>query len=132
MKQYRIHVLLFISLYFIKLPSAIISSWNYADLGPDVWSDQYPLCIGEFQSPINIRTACTTYQSFQPFNFSEDFYDSHNFTLINNGHTILATYTGNILPSFTLTDGGLNGTFQFVNFHLHWGENYKSGSEHQM
>jgi len=26
----------------------------------------------------------------------------------------------------------LNGIYQFVNFHLHWGENYKSGSEHQV
>ena len=36
------------------------------------------------------------------------------------------------LAAFRLAGGGLNGTFEFVNFHLHWGENHKSGSEHEV
>ncbi|CAF0867440.1 unnamed protein product [Adineta steineri] len=119
-------------LYLTILPSTIVSTWNYGELGPDVWSDQYPLCIGHSQSPIDIKTACTIYQSFIPFHFSEDYNNSYNFTVVNNGHTILTKYSGNILLSLTLTGGGLNGTFEFLNFHLHWGENYKSGSEHQI
>jgi carbonic anhydrase len=121
-----------ISIFFI-LPYRIISeSWNYGDLGPDVWSDTYPSCAGYSQSPINIRTACTTYQTFTPFNFSSIYNLTHNFTLTNNGHSIIGTYNGINASSLILTGGGLNGTYQFVNFHLHWGENYKSGSEHQV
>jgi carbonic anhydrase len=106
--------------------------WNYRDLGPDVWSDNYPSCAGRSQSPINIQTACTTYRSLLPFQFSLNYNLTLNFTLTNNGHTIVGTYEGNNPSSLTITGGGLNGTFQFVNFHLHWGENYKSGSEHQV
>ncbi|CAF2823623.1 unnamed protein product [Rotaria sp. Silwood2] len=126
------HVQLFISLYLFIFPLSILALWNYGDFGPDVWSDEYPLCAGYSQSPINIRTTCTVYQSFVPFHFAEDHNVSHNFTLINNGYSILARYTENALPSLILTGGGLNGTFEFLNFHLHWGENYKSGSEHQV
>jgi carbonic anhydrase len=107
-------------------------TWNYGDLGPDVWSDTYPSCSGQSQSPINILTACTNYRSWVPFQFSSDYSTLQNFTLTNNGHTIVANYFGNGSAPFTLRGAGLGTTFQFVNFHLHWGENYKSGSEHQV
>ncbi|CAF4788768.1 unnamed protein product [Rotaria socialis] len=107
--------------------------WNYGEFGPDVWDDEYPSCAGRSQSPVNIRTACTIYQSFEPFHFAQDYNVSHNFTLINNGHSILARYSPeNNETLFQVTGGGLNGTFEFLNFHLHWGQNYKSGSEHQI
>ncbi|CAF0997586.1 unnamed protein product [Adineta steineri] len=106
--------------------------WNYHDLGPDVWSDTYPTCAAHSQSPINIQTACTDYQSFTPFSFQSGYNLTHNFTLHNNGHTIVGRYTGNSSTTYTLTGGGLNGTYEFLQFHLHWGENYKSGSEHQV
>lgn len=107
-------------------------TWNYQDLGPDVWSDTYPSCANHSQSPINIRTACTTYRSFTPFNFTSAYNLTQNFTLLNNGHTITGTYMSNDESSLMLTGGGLNKTYHFYSFHLHWGENYKSGSEHQM
>ncbi|CAF1141717.1 unnamed protein product [Adineta ricciae] len=117
----------------LVIPHAIFGVlWNYRDLGPDVWSDTYPLCASRSQSPINIKTACTTFQPFVPFQFSSSYSVTNNFTLRNNGHTIVGQYSGNDSSSFNLTGGALNGTFRFVNFHLHWGENYKSGSEHQV
>ena len=100
-------------------------------LGPDVWSDTYPTCAKYSQSPINIQTACTIYQSFIPFHFSSVYNLTYNFTLQNNGHTIVGSYIDNGSLPLILTDGGLNGTYHFVSFHLHWGENYKSASEHQ-
>ncbi len=106
--------------------------WNYEQLGPDVWSDTYPLCASRSQSPINIRTTCTTYQSFPTFRFSSAYNLTYDFTLTNNGHTIVGEYNGNDSTSLLLTGGGLDGTYQFRGFHLHWGENYKSGSEHQV
>lgn len=108
------------------------STWNYADLGPDVWSDTYPLCAGHYQSPINIRSACTAYQSFEPFHLASNYNSTNNFKLTNNGHTVVGRFSTNISEPLLLTGGGLNGTFEFISFHLHWGENYKSGSEHQV
>jgi carbonic anhydrase len=111
---------------------SIGSEWNYGDEGPDVWSDLYPLCDGQSQSPINIDTTSTVYHSVQIFKFSAGYSITQNFKLINNGHSISGTYTGNDPSLLTLTGGGLNGTYQFSSFHLHWGENYKSSSEHQV
>jgi carbonic anhydrase len=125
-------LLVVLSISFALLHRIICETWNYGDLGPDVWSDEYPLCSGRSQSPINIRTACTTYQSFTPFQFSSTYNLTNNFTITNNGHTIVGTYNGTESSSLKLTGGSLHGTYEFVNFHLHWGENYKSGSEHQV
>ncbi|CAF3183809.1 unnamed protein product, partial [Rotaria sp. Silwood2] len=109
------------------------NQWNYGNLGPDVWSEYYPLCDGKSQSPINILTACTVYKDFKPFTFISTYDEKHTFTLKNNGHTIIGISNNEYKQSpIQLTGGGLNGTFEFVNFHLHWGENYKSGSEHQI
>ncbi|CAF1511274.1 unnamed protein product [Adineta steineri] len=108
------------------------SEWNYGNMGPDVWSDIYPLCSEHSQSPIDIETSHTIYQSFSPFNFSSNSNELEKFKLINNGHTVSGIYIGNNKSSLTLNGGNLNGTFQLDNFHVHWGENYKSGSEHQI
>jgi carbonic anhydrase len=118
-----------ISIFFYQIKC---ETWNYADLGPDVWSDTYPACARHSQSPINIRTACTTYEPFTPFRFSSNYSLTHDFTLTNNGHSIIGRYNGSNSSRLILTGGGLDGNFQFLNFHLHWGENYKSGSEHQV
>jgi carbonic anhydrase len=107
--------------------------WNYEGNGPDVWSEIYPACGGQLQSPINILTACTVYKNFTPFKLGSGYNENHNFTLTNNGHTIVGTFNNESkLSAFRLTGGDLNGTFEFVNFHLHWGENHKSGSEHDV
>jgi carbonic anhydrase len=112
--------------------SSVTSDWNYGQEGPDVWSDQYPLCARHSQSPIDIKTACTIHRSFEPFGISSAYSQSRNFTLINNGHTISGTLKDNNSSSLKLVGGGLIGTYQFSSFHFHWGENYKSGSEHQV
>lgn len=127
---------------YIRIISSIIlllhqqsnaTEWNYGDLGPDVWSDLYPACGGRAQSPINIRTQCTAYQSFKSFTFSSAYSETRKFKLLNNGHTIVGTYIDtNQSSSYQLSGGELDGTFELVNFHLHWGENYKSGSEHRV
>ncbi|CAF0851838.1 unnamed protein product [Rotaria sordida] len=118
---------------FFLLISISADQWNYGNLGPDIWSEYYPLCSGKSQSPINILTACTVYKDFQPFNFILTLDEKHYFTLKNNGHTIISTINNqHKQSSIELTGSNLNGTFEFVNFHLHWGEHYKSGSEHQI
>jgi len=126
-------ILFILSSIFFLIYADQNQSWNYAENGPDVWSETYPTCGGQSQSPINILTACTVYKNFTPFIFGSGYNEEHNFTLTNNGHTIIGTFNNETkLPAFRLTGGDLNGTFEFVNFHLHWGENQKSGSEHEV
>ncbi|CAF4364577.1 unnamed protein product [Rotaria sp. Silwood2] len=122
----------FILFCSINISLSEVAHWNYADIGPDVWEDSYPICARTIQSPINILTACTVYNEFPTFQFSPDTNVTQNFTVTNNGHTITALQIDSTAFPLTLSGGGLNGTFQFVNLHFHWGENYKSGSEHQI
>lgn len=125
--------LIFIFLLLTRVYHIICQNWDYHQLGPDTWSDFYPKCAGQFQSPIDIKTACTIYQTFTPFQFSSEYNLTYNFTLLNEGNGIKTTYNyGNSLSPFKLTGAGLNGIFHFLNFHLHWDENSKSGSEHHM
>ncbi|CAF0867381.1 unnamed protein product [Adineta steineri] len=116
----------------IIIQQSMASDWNYADEGPDVWSDLYPACAGTSQSPINIDTTTTDYLAFTTLYLGSSYNVPLNFQFINNGHTIVGTYTGNDTSNFVFIGGGLRGTFTFSSFHLHWGENYKSGSEHQV
>ncbi|CAF1254402.1 unnamed protein product, partial [Rotaria sordida] len=97
-----------------------------------VWSETHESCGRYSQSPIIIKTACTVYRTFTPFDFSSAYNLQHDFTLLNTGHTVVGTYHGNDSSPFNLTGGGLNGTFRLHNFHLHWGENHRTGSEHQI
>ena len=117
---------------FLHCQSTITQTWNYANFGPDVWYSIIPACGGRAQSPINIQTACTTYQSIAPFQFSSDYNVPQSFNLINNGVTVSTTLTAADSSSLILSGGGLDGNFSFLEFHLHWGENYGSGSEHEV
>ena len=123
----------FILFFFISASAEHDHDWNYGEYGPDVWSERYPTCADEQQSPINVLTACTVYKNFAPFTFASGYENQHSFTLLNNGHTILGRFNNDSqLSALRLNGGDLNGTFEFVNFHLHWGENHKSGSEHEV
>jgi carbonic anhydrase len=118
--------------YSIHISLSFDPHWNYRELGPDVWKDFYPTCGSTAQSPINIKTQCTTYQSYLPFQFSSAYNLTQYFLLKNNGHTIVAEQMNKTAFPLILSGGGLNEAFTFKNFHLHWGENYNSGSEHQL
>ncbi|CAF0965520.1 unnamed protein product [Adineta steineri] len=116
----------------IIIQYSIAAHWNYADEGPDVWSDLYPECDGTSQSPIDIDTTTTVYAPLTKFYFGSSYNVPQNFLFMNNGHTLVGHYTGNDASRLSFTGGGLKGVFTFSSFHLHWGENYKSGSEHQV
>jgi carbonic anhydrase len=122
-------LVLLVCLYFRLCQSA---DWNYHNLGPEVWPDLFPACAGSSQSPIDIKTACTVHQPFPAFNLSSNYGMDQAFSASNNGHGISAVMVSETNLPLSLIGGGLNGTYSFVNFHMHWGENYGAGSEHQM
>ena len=107
-------------------------SWDYTAVGPDVWQDYYSGCGGSLQSPINIKTACTVQRSYEPFQFSAAYGNVYKMKLIHSGMSVNGDLADAGGSSLTLTGGGLNGIFDFLAFHLHWGTNYRSGSEHQV
>ena len=123
-------ILLLLTHWLVPCDAQQCGHWDYGEEGPDVWREACPDCGGKRQSPINIRTACTIQDDFNDFYFSPAHMNSIRFTLMNNGHTIRAT-TEQAQP-LTIRGGNLDGTFVFDSFHLHWGPNHNTGSEHQV
>lgn len=124
-------LVIFVLLYSTNISSAQ-EHWNYRGEGPDVWPELDPGCAGKFQSPINIKTSCTIPRSFTPFRLSPGYNVTQDFLFLNTGHGIRAVPLNASVYPLTVSGGGLNGTYWLANFHMHWGENYNSGSEHQM
>lgn len=123
----------FLLVFYCAVNTTVSLDWNYADKGPEIWEEIQGECGKDSQSPIDIRTACATYRSFAKFQLSPGYSQLINFTLINDGWTIdVNPPVHQNSPSLALSGGGLNGTFQFINLHLHWGENRRAGSEHRM
>lgn len=123
---------------------------------PSAWADlSGSSCGGNHQSPINIQPSQSVRKSFPKFTF-ENYGNIDKIDLINNGHTGQFSWELNSFPfnyifyftikNFTavyslpinfpadrvpsINGGGLNDTYKFVQFHLHWGSDSSKGSEH--
>ncbi|KAM4687224.1 LOW QUALITY PROTEIN: carbonic anhydrase 9-like [Rhinophrynus dorsalis] len=99
--------------------------WNYQD--ETEWSEHFPHCGGPAQSPINIQTDTTTFDSsLKPIRLSGyNVAPEKNLTLKNNGHTVVLD-----LPDNLLLVGGLAETYRAAQLHFHWGSESHPGSEH--
>ncbi|CAF1347949.1 unnamed protein product [Adineta steineri] len=108
--------------------------WNYDN--PSEWPKYFSAASGLSQSPIDININESISQSYPPFVFSSKYYSDELFKLTNNGHQVAVTLAdrtyGQSDKDLWFTGGGIEGTFFFVNFHLHWGRNDRHGSEHQI
>eukprot|EP00092_Neocalanus_flemingeri_P015906 GFUD01017223.1.p1 GENE.GFUD01017223.1~~GFUD01017223.1.p1 ORF type:complete len:367 (-),score=92.28 GFUD01017223.1:416-1516(-) len=127
--------------------------WCYEGAcGPDHWGEEYPACDGMSQSPINIVTGSAAQSSADPITFGN--YDQirmrqlgntgehygavkesrlTNGSIKNNGHTaqldVIATLPGDV---GVLSGGPLDGDYQILQLHFHWGSNDTQGSEHTL
>uniref|UniRef100_A0A8C5EWP9 carbonic anhydrase n=1 Tax=Gouania willdenowi TaxID=441366 RepID=A0A8C5EWP9_GOUWI len=97
-------------------------------VGQSEWSEYFPECGGTAQSPVDVITTQTKYDSslipVTPLGYSQ--HGNKPFTLYNNGHTAVIE-----LPEW-MGLGGLPWLFTAVQMHLHWGSGGPShgGSEH--
>merc|ERR1712106_620224 len=128
--------------------------WCYeGKCGPSHWADEFPVCNGTSQSPIDIVTGPTPKPEATPLKFEN--YDKiridqlsnseehiiqdgkgdrlENGTVKNNGHTaqldVIATLPGDV---GVLSGGPLNGSYQILQLHSHWGADDTKGSEHTL
>ncbi|XP_072472602.1 carbonic anhydrase 6 isoform X2 [Notamacropus eugenii] len=101
--------------------------WTYPE-GPEgeegAWSNQYPTCAGEQQSPINIQTnEVLENKALRPLKLSGYGHQEGEFLLVNNGHSVQLS-----LPSTMQIVRGLSHIFTAVQMHFHWGG--KTGKSH--
>uniref|UniRef100_A0A914W0G7 carbonic anhydrase n=1 Tax=Plectus sambesii TaxID=2011161 RepID=A0A914W0G7_9BILA len=128
------HVLLFAFLLgFLKQTDASSAerrdhAWGYDGAnGPDSWP---AIChTGRRQSPIDINPARVAVVNLPQLNFIN--YDRMgNILLTNNGHTVTTTgYDRWPNPPY-IFGGGLDGKYNLVGLHFHWGDYDYQGSEH--
>uniref|UniRef100_A0A674I656 Alpha-carbonic anhydrase domain-containing protein n=1 Tax=Terrapene triunguis TaxID=2587831 RepID=A0A674I656_9SAUR len=93
------------------------------------WSDDYPDCGGQAQSPIDIQTKSVQHDPALPPIEPQGYQSPGDgaFTLFNNGHTVKMS----LPPSMFLR--GLPQTYAAVQLHFHWGSRGQAGgSEHQV
>lgn len=105
--------------------------WDYEREGPDAWPHLYDTCEGEAQSPIDVRTSHTKYDSHLPpllLNGYTTNMSSFVWNLTHNGHSIIAYPPP--LARLSISGGGLPDTYYLSQFHFHWGFNAYQGSEH--
>ncbi|XP_038238886.1 carbonic anhydrase 14 isoform X2 [Dermochelys coriacea] len=106
------------------------SHWTYKGLhGQAHWSDDYPDCRGQAQSPMDIQTKSVQHNPALPPIEPQGYRSPGDgaFTLLNNGHTVEMS----LPPSMFLR--GLPQTYAAVQLHFHWGSRGQvGGSEHQV
>ncbi|XP_035238434.1 carbonic anhydrase 6-like isoform X1 [Anguilla anguilla] len=121
-------------IYFIFVDMAFAGTnaihWSYkeGDLDQMHWSDEYPECGGQNQSPIDIQRRSVRHDP-QMLHLELLGYEAQkgNFRMTNNGHSVQIT-----LPPTMVIAGGLPDRYTAVQMHLHWGgwDLEASGAEH--
>ena len=118
--------------YNLFFTSLCFKSYKYPQIllyvpGPANWPE---VCkTGTRQSPIDIKSSEAVYDNalgeFVLHNYDKKL--PLNFTVKNNGHGMVVSLAGG---NYTVSGGGLVGSYKTVQFHLHWGPNNDEGSEH--
>lgn len=121
-------VVVFLIISCASLAFSAGDPWSYEGAtGPDHWKG---VCkTGKRQSPIDIKSSDAVYDKalgeFVLHNYNQKL--PLNFTVKNNGHGMVVSLAGG---NYTVSGGGLVGSYKTVQFHLHWGPNKDEGSEH--
>nr|XP_056715044.1 carbonic anhydrase 15-like [Euleptes europaea] len=101
--------------------------------GPSHWKDMTKSCSGDNQSPINIVRR-KTQRDLSLDEISFEGYDqapAGRWQLLNDGHSVTMNLDGaSASDQINITKGGLQDTYRALQFHFHWGDSNKNGSEH--
>ncbi|KAL4223520.1 Carbonic anhydrase [Mactra antiquata] len=117
---------------------AFAAEWSYeGNTGVNSWASRTGTsCTSDpnsRQSPINIPESLT-YQSFDPFvltGYDNMVTSSIDLELINNGHTAqINLVNSSDYGHAYVTGGGLDGQYNAIQLHFHWGRDDTEGSEH--
>ncbi|XP_033957596.1 carbonic anhydrase 14 isoform X4 [Pseudochaenichthys georgianus] len=122
-------LLMLLCFQWTTAPAAEEITWTYTGLvGQTEWSEYFPDCASNAQSPVEVVTTQTKYDPsllpLTPLGYSQ--HGNKPFAMYNNGHTAVIE-----LPEW-MGLGGLPWLYTAVQMHLHWGSGGPShgGGEH--
>uniref|UniRef100_A0ABM5F1Q4 Carbonic anhydrase n=1 Tax=Pogona vitticeps TaxID=103695 RepID=A0ABM5F1Q4_9SAUR len=101
--------------------------------GPLHWKDIASHCGGQNQSPINIvRRKAQRDKNLEDILFEGyDQAPTGRWRLLNDGHTVVMNLDGaSTAEQINITRGGLDDVYRALQFHFHWGDLNRNGSEH--
>jgi len=102
-------------------------TWGYikdcCDLVCCDWAEIAPAGNGKAQSPIDIVDAKPCGE-LQPISINYD--NATVESIFNNGHSVQVK----ISPGSTISGAHLNGEYELIQFHFHWGSKRGQGAEH--
>lgn len=114
------------------------------NISPELWSETYPECAGEMQSPININTKLMTFDENLP-SLHYCFYDMiFDYTLSMNSKRVAIELTYKVTLYNILTpsiyfgrseegyseEGLSEELFELKSINLYWGRDNSEGSQH--
>ncbi|KAL7287393.1 hypothetical protein TKK_0018508 [Trichogramma kaykai] len=98
----------------------------------DEWPNEYPICAGDRQSPVNIELHHV--RSMEPGRppLGRFGYDKKptRMKIVNNGHTVQLSGEWPAKDTPTIYGGPLTGLYELAQIHFHWGPDNTAGSEH--
>ncbi|XP_049271034.1 uncharacterized protein LOC119391092 [Rhipicephalus sanguineus] len=107
--------------------------WTYGEgvaQWPNLDLDVENQCGGYYQSPINIVTRRTIYDTYLDINYYGYLDPSRNVSIVHDGNTVkVSSSKGNDVVNAGVD---LNGWYKFEQLHFHWGSNSSLGSEHRI
>lgn len=110
----------------VKIEPNSKQEWDYSNTSS--WGVIYPSAKGRNQSPIDIVSSLCEYDDSLQNNPFEINFDLNCFIeLKNNGHTFVVSAAAD---TSSVSGGLLANSYKFAQFHMHWGLNESSGSEH--
>ncbi|XP_053135029.1 carbonic anhydrase 15-like isoform X3 [Hemicordylus capensis] len=127
----------FLTLSFFVQASTASGIWCYESqdpkCGPLHWKNVTQNCGGMYQSPINIdRRKAQRDKNLDEISFEG--YDQAppgRWRLLNDGHTVVMNLDGaSAAEQINITKGGLRDIYRALQFHFHWGDLNRNGSEH--
>lgn len=104
-------------------------TWGYTESnGPAKWNELFPIANGDRQSPIDIQTSGAVHDEKLEGDgpLTLNYVPEQSLAMTNTGHSV----TISIQQQSELSGGPLDGKYRLAQFHLHWGSQKESGSEH--
>jgi len=110
--------------------TAEATHWDYGSIyGPSTWSETYPTCGKDSQSPINIGGWVTSNIPCK-LAFKPAYFENLEGSWKNNGHSLQFTLDPEFAYKTQMSGPCFKSIYQLAQIHFHWGSNAGQGSEH--
>jgi len=121
---------LLVAFLLVQVNAAEATHWDYGSIyGPSTWSETYPTCGKDSQSPINIDGWVTSNIPCK-LAFKPAYFENLEGSWKNNGHSLQFTLDPEFAYKTQMSGPCFKSIYQLAQIHFHWGSNAGQGSEH--